>query len=76
MSERPDPRVLVKERFGDVMKDLDVCSRCGKATSEPFSHLPMELGGGCIDHDDPSCPFCGGVSGCCRRWCELARVGR
>lgn len=69
----PHPKVLDRERVGLPTEDL--CTRCGRPKDEPFSHLPEALGGGCIDHDDKSCPMCGGLDRC-ERWCELARLDR
>lgn len=69
----PHHRIIDNERTG--APDPEVCPKCSKRLDEPFSHMPAELGGGCIDHDDPACDFCGGVDDH-ERWCELARLER
>jgi hypothetical protein len=68
---------VVREVFGadaTVVEDPEVCTKCGLRFDEPFRHLPAELGGGCIDLEDPTCPMCGGFPGFCSQWCELARL--
>lgn len=76
MSDRPDAAVLMAERFGDPTEDI-TCPKCHLRYDEPLSHMPEQLGGGCVFDGKPdTCPECSALTGFCESWCSLARSFR